>query len=142
MAHYGLECEAKAEALLELLLPHADLSSMSSQKLRSFLYCCNVAANDMRLCAEQRLMYGPRDCFELHRRAALKFIVEQCVRLQVGLATGQPSPSMADDLRSHLGNFDFEKHPFLSAVRRDESALGGKHRSWCNLHLSFGYPAD
>ncbi|XP_016948837.1 protein prenyltransferase alpha subunit repeat-containing protein 1 [Drosophila biarmipes] len=142
MAHYGLECEPKAEALLNLLLPQVDLGTISSQKLRSFLYCCNVAANDMRLCAEQRLMYGPRDCFELHRRAALKFIVEQCVRLQAGLASGQPSSSVADDLRSHLGSFDFKVHPFLRAVRREESALGGKHRNWCNLHLSFGYPAD
>ncbi|XP_016982526.1 protein prenyltransferase alpha subunit repeat-containing protein 1 [Drosophila rhopaloa] len=142
MANYGLKCEPKAEDLLQLLLPHVDLSSISSQRLRSFLYCCNVAANDMRLCAEQRLMYGLRDCFDLHRRAALKFIVEQCVRLQMGLASGQPLASEAEDLRSHLSTFDFDKHPFLDAVRRTESSLGGKHRRWCNLHLSFGYPAD
>lgn len=142
MTSYGLECEANAEDLLGLLLPHVDLSSVSKQRLISFLYCCNVAANDMRLCAEQRLMYGSRDCFELHRRAALKFIVEQCVRLQMGLPNGQLLPVASGDLRSHLGNFDFEDNPFLSAVRREESTLGGKHRRWCNLHLSFGYPAD
>ncbi|XP_033172114.1 protein prenyltransferase alpha subunit repeat-containing protein 1 [Drosophila mauritiana] len=142
LTSYGLECEANAEDLLGLLLPHVNLSSVNKQRLISFLYCCNVAANDMRLCAEQRLMYGSRDCFELHRRAALKFIVEQCVRLQLGLPSGQLLPAASGDLRSHLGNFNFEDNPFLSAVRREESTLGGKHRRWCNLHLSFGYPAD
>ncbi|XP_017112938.1 protein prenyltransferase alpha subunit repeat-containing protein 1 [Drosophila elegans] len=136
LANYGLKCEPKAEDLLQVLLPDVDRSAISSQRLRSFLYCCNVAASDMRLCVEQRLMYGPRDCFELHRRAALKFIVEQCVRLQMGLVSGQPLPTV------HLGTFDVEKLPFLDAVRREESSLGGKHRRWCNLHLSFGYRAD
>lgn len=80
--NYGLKGAESAEDLLELLLPMLDRSSVSSQRLHSFLYCCNVAASDMRLCVEQQAMYGQRDCFELHRRAALKFIVEQCVRLE------------------------------------------------------------
>ncbi|KAH8420003.1 hypothetical protein KR009_004788 [Drosophila setifemur] len=140
LANYGLECGPRAEDLLELLLPQVDRSAVGEQRLRSFLYCCNVAASDMRLCVEQRAMYGPRDCFELHRRAALKFIVEQCVRLQTGLASSGPFPKAAEELQLRLSQFDFETHPFLGAVRRVESALGGRHRRWCNLHLSFGYP--
>ncbi|KAH8329987.1 hypothetical protein KR067_012325 [Drosophila pandora] len=143
--NYGLACQARADSLLSLLLPHVDRSTVSEQRLRSFLYCCNVAAHDMRLCSEQRALYGPRDCFDLHRRAALKFIVEQCVRLEAGLVSGpsvgHPS-SAAEELQAHLSSLDFEAHPFLGAVRKAEFALGSKHRRWCNLHLSFGYPAD
>lgn len=143
--NYGLACQARADSLLSLLLPHLDRSTVSEQRLRSFLYCCNVAAHDIRLCSEQRAMYGPKDCFDLHRRAALKFIVEQCVRLEAGLVSGlsvgHPS-SAAEELQAHLSSLDFEAHPFLGAVRKAEYALGSKHRRWCNLHLSFGYPAD
>lgn len=134
-----------AEELLQLLLPNLNRSSISGQRLHSFLYCCNVAAHDMRMCAEQRATYGARDCFELHRRAALKFVVEQSVRLLSGLASGPglylapASGSHADELQSHLRKFDYESHPFLVAVRRAEFALGDKHKRWCNMHLNFGY---
>lgn len=134
-----------AESLLQLLLPNMNRSSISGQRLHSFLYCCNVAASDMRLCAEQRSMYGQRDCFELHRRASLKFIVEQTVRLLTGLASGlglylaPASGSQADELQTQLRKFDYESHPFLVAVRRAEFALGDKHKRWCNMHLNFGY---
>ncbi|KAH8294462.1 hypothetical protein KR018_008819 [Drosophila ironensis] len=145
LAHnYGLDCEAKAEDLLNLMLPDIKPSSVNEKRLRSFLYCCNVAAHDMRLCAEQRIMYGARDCFELHRRAALKFIVEQCVRLQLDQVNGPAShpAEPANKLRYHLSQLDLTGHSFLDAVRHAEFALGSKHRRWCNLHLSFAYPAN
>lgn len=135
----------EAEELLQLLLPNLNRGSISGQRLHSFLYCCNVAAHDMRLCAEQRATYGARDCFELHRRAALKFIVEQSVRLLTGLASGlglylaPASGSQASELQAQLRKFDYESHPFLVAVRRAEFALGEKHKRWCNMHLNFGY---
>ncbi|KAH8342809.1 protein prenyltransferase alpha subunit repeat-containing protein 1 [Drosophila kikkawai] len=141
LTNYGLRGADRAEDMLDLLLPGMDRSAVSSQRLRSFLYCCNVAASDMRLCEEQKAMYGQRDCFELHRRAALKFIVEQCVRLEAGGLLAA-HPAATEDVHRHLRQLDFETHPFLAAVRREESALGAKHRRWCNLHLSFGYPAD
>ncbi|EDW62706.1 protein prenyltransferase alpha subunit repeat-containing protein 1 [Drosophila virilis] len=145
LAQYQLNCSEPAgpdaEPLLQLLLPNLNRSSISAQRLRSFLYCCNVAASDMRLCAEQRALYGARDCFELHRRASLKFIVEQCVRLLTGLASGPglylapASGTQSNELRK----FDYDSHPFLVAVRRLEFQLGDKHRRWCNMHLNFGH---
>ncbi|EDW30751.1 GL13386 [Drosophila persimilis] len=145
LAEYGLSCEPNTEALIQLLLPNMNRSAVSGQRLRSFLYCCNVAAYDMRLCLEQRALYGPRDCFELHRRAALKFIVDQCVRLQTGLADEHyqlpaHTAAAANELQSQLNKFDYGRHPFLEAVRQAESALGCKHQRWCNLHLQFAYP--
>ncbi|XP_030379498.1 protein prenyltransferase alpha subunit repeat-containing protein 1-B [Scaptodrosophila lebanonensis] len=144
-AHYDLRWSelSDEEAMVQLLLPDLNRSSISAQRLRSFLYCCNIAAHDMRLCVEQRALYGPRDCFELHRRASLKFIVEQCVRLMTGLANGvylpQASATQSLEFQSQLRKFDYASHPFLSAVRRVESELGDKHQRWCNLHLHFGY---
>ncbi|KAH8275711.1 hypothetical protein KR044_012456, partial [Drosophila immigrans] len=145
LADYGVLSAAEGEdgdvdteeALLQLLLPNLNRSSVSVQRLRSFLYCCNVAANDVRLCAEQRALYGQRDCFELHRRAALKFIVEQCVRLLTGRASGLTLylPPVA----SGSPQFDCEAYPFLEAVRRVETELGEKHKRWCQIHLNFGY---
>lgn len=139
--------EDTGESLLQLLLPNLNRSSISAQRLRSFLFCCNVAAQDMRLCVEQRTMYGARDCFELHRRASLKFIVEQCVRLLTGLASGLglylPPPASGsqanNELQSQLRKFDYDSYPFLVAVRRVENKLGEKHKRWCNMHLNFGY---
>ncbi|XP_017871252.1 PREDICTED: protein prenyltransferase alpha subunit repeat-containing protein 1 [Drosophila arizonae] len=133
------DCDAAAEPLLQLLLPNLNRNGVSAQRLRSFLYCCNVAASDMRLCAEQRQLYGAHDCFELHRRASLKFIVEQCLRLLAGLANG-PGFYLAPNSMSQtneLRKFDCESHPFLAAVRRVEFQLGDKHKHWCKMHLNF-----
>ncbi|EDV99637.1 GH12307 [Drosophila grimshawi] len=147
LAQYEFNCDATdetvnepGESLLQLLLPNLNRSGISEQRLRSFLYCCNVAASDMRLCVEQRALYGGRDCFELHRRASLKFIVEQCVRLLTGLASGSGRylPPASGAQVSELRKFDCESHPFLVAVRRVEFELGDKHRRWCNMHLNFG----
>ncbi|XP_060663460.1 protein prenyltransferase alpha subunit repeat-containing protein 1 [Drosophila nasuta] len=131
--------ESAEEAVLQLLLPDFKRSSVSVQRLRSFLYCCNVAASDVRLCVEQRTLYGHRDCFELHRRAALKFIVEQSVRLLTGVArSGMTSSSSSLYLPPLPPQSDYEAHPFLIAVRRVESRLGEKHKRWCHIHLNFG----
>ncbi|EDW82359.1 uncharacterized protein Dwil_GK25761 [Drosophila willistoni] len=140
---YDLQVEANEKSVFQLLLPQINQNSISDQRMRSFLYCCNVAAHDMHLCAQQRRVYGPRDCFDLHRRASLKFIVEQCVRLASGLNLehgGLYLPEQKHELRTHLSQFNFEKHPFLDAIRKAESHLGDRHQRWCNLHLNFNYP--
>ncbi|KAH8418915.1 hypothetical protein KR222_004448 [Zaprionus bogoriensis] len=146
LAQYDLEQQLDAqqdlqsdvgEVLLQQLLPNLNRSSVSSQRLYSFLYCCNVAAHDMRLCAEQRALYGARDCFELHRRASLKFIVEQSVRLLTGLASGLGLYLPPASSQSPLRKFDYDAHPFLVAVRRAEFQLGDKHKRWCSMHLNF-----
>ncbi|ALC49529.1 l-1-G0144, partial [Drosophila busckii] len=129
-----------AESMLQILLPNLNRSSVSVQRLRSFLFCCNVAASDMRLCAEQSELYGQRDCFELHRRASLKFIVEQSVRLLSGMASGMSlylPPASGSDSASQASEFNYDTHPFLMAVRRTECLLGDKQQRWCKLHLNF-----
>ncbi|KAH8387303.1 hypothetical protein KR093_006120 [Drosophila rubida] len=141
LAEYQLAADPNVdvdEALLQLLLPNHDRSSVSAPRLRSFLYCCNVAASDVRLCVEQRALYGQRECFELHRRAVLKFIVEQCVRLLLYLPPVSVAASGGSQLNELLPQFDCESHPFLVAVRRAETAQGEKHKRWCHIHLNFG----
>lgn len=120
------------EEMLNILLPEADLKLVAESRLNSFLFCCNLAAHDMRLCDDQKNMYGERECFELHRRASLKFIVEQTVRLLLGEMNGRYVPPMtsaqAMDFAEKLRKYNYANHPFLNALKHSESLLGESHR--------------
>ena len=133
--------------ILDVMLPGlANVKEVGEQRLHSFLFCCNLAAHDMRLCNDQKSMYGERECFELHRRASLKFIVEQCVRLLLGEMSGRYVPPMttmqAKRFNEQLCKYNYAANPFLRALKHSESLLGESHRRWCSLYLGFSYGDD
>ncbi|XP_037814827.1 protein prenyltransferase alpha subunit repeat-containing protein 1 [Lucilia sericata] len=144
LINYYLIAEVQCPSqILDLMLPGIDRSAIGEQRLKAFLYCCNLSAHDMRLCDDQKNMYGERESFELHRRASLKFIVEQCVRLLsgdwVGMYSPPATPEQKQQFNLHLRKFDYNSYEFLLALKKSESLLGPKHRKWCSLFLGFDY---
>ncbi|XP_037935382.1 protein prenyltransferase alpha subunit repeat-containing protein 1-B [Teleopsis dalmanni] len=143
IGYYIITDIQNTDDILEKLLPNVDHTTVGEQRLKSFLYCCNLAAHDMRLCDDQKNMYGERESFELHRRASLKFIVEHCVRILLGAncsLNAQPvTPALAQKFHAQLKKFDYNSSSFLSALKRSESLLGERHRKWCAMNLGFNY---
>lgn len=130
--------------ILEIMLPDLDYSSVDNTELNSFLYCCNLSAHDVRLCEEQKNVYGEHESFDLHRRASLKFIIDQCVSW-----SKQKRKIPALDFReesSKSGEIDkkseYETIDFLEAIKKSEGLLGARHRKWCSLFLGFSYTND
>ncbi|XP_058978464.1 protein prenyltransferase alpha subunit repeat-containing protein 1 [Musca domestica] len=144
LINYYLIAEVQCPAqILNIMLPGVDQAAIGEARLKSFLYCCNLAAHDMRLCDDQKNMYGERESFELHRRASLKFIVEQCVRLLsgdlMGIYSPPATPVQQQQFNTHLRKFDYNSYEFLRALKKSESLLGSKHRKWCSLFLGFDF---
>lgn len=141
--YYLIADVQNAAQILDIMLPGIDKCAVGEARLKSFLYCCSLSAHDMRLCDDQKNMYGERESFELHRRASLKFIVEQCVRLLSGDLMGMYSPPATpvqqQQFNMHLRKFDYNSYEFLTALKKSESLLGSKHRKWCSLFLGFDY---
>lgn len=62
--------------LCSVLIPHFTVDQMNESKLKSFLYCINYAASDIKFSEELRFMFGDSAAFEAHRRAMVQFIFE------------------------------------------------------------------
>ncbi|XP_067635951.1 protein prenyltransferase alpha subunit repeat-containing protein 1-like isoform X1 [Eurosta solidaginis] len=129
--------------VLDILLPGVDQTAVGEPRLSSFLYCCNLAAHDIRLCDDQKNMFGERESFDNHRRASLRFIVENCVRLLMGELPGlylaPRTYAQLQEFNATLRKFDYASHMFLAALKRSESLLGERHRQWCTIFLGFNY---
>lgn len=121
-----------AEDIVGTLLPGSDLQAIGEEKLKSFLFCCNLAAYDIKLCDDQKNMFGPRESFENHRRAVLKFIVDHCVKLN-------STSDFYQQPLSKVSKYDYSSNAFLSALKKSEGMMGERHRRWCNLFLGFDY---
>lgn len=104
------------------------------EKVKSFLYCCNLAAFDIKLCDELKNLYGARESFENHRRASLKFIVDNCVKMNAIKMVDQCSSPVTKHCK-----YDYTENEFLLAVKKSEAMLGEKHRQWCSLFLGFDF---
>lgn len=143
--YYLIKDVRTTEEILSTLLPGVNLQAIGEERLKSFLYCCNLAANDIKLCDDQKNMYGERESFENHRRASLKFIVDHCVRLNTGeidfrQSSAPPSPAAAaHHMKMLYSKYDYTTNAFLTALKRSESLLGEKHRRWCSIFLGFDY---
>lgn len=103
-------------------------------KVKSFLYCCNLAAYDIKLCDELKNLYGARESFKNHRRASLKFIVDNCVKMNAIKTIDQCSSPV-----TKLCKYDYTENEFLLSVKKSEAMLGEKHRQWCSLFLGFDF---
>ncbi|XP_055309947.1 protein prenyltransferase alpha subunit repeat-containing protein 1-B [Sitodiplosis mosellana] len=63
--------------LMKIIIPQRDCDS-DNDRIKSFLYCLNVAAYDLKFTSELKEMFGYREAFECHRRAIIRFLAEQC----------------------------------------------------------------
>lgn len=65
--------------------------------IKSFLYCMNVAAYDLKFTDELKEMFGYREAFECHRRAIVRFMADKCREWSV-------IPLIANDVSIALQN--------------------------------------
>lgn len=106
-------------------------------KIKTLLYCLNIAAYDLHFCAELKNMYGYREAFNCHRKAVLKFIVDNCS----GTLPTASSPTNKDEPEIKIIKVDgcTNQTQFLDAIRVAEGNLGEMHQKWCNIFLGFDY---
>lgn len=126
--------------LIKIVVPQIadrDLSNDDDKtKIKSFLFCLNVAAYDLQLVFELKEMYGYREAFEYHRKATLKLIVDECNEFRGGnwLSREQPLTKIK---RISTAN---EPDRFIAAIQQYEGINGSDaHRKWCELFLGFKY---
>ncbi|XP_055613309.1 protein prenyltransferase alpha subunit repeat-containing protein 1-B isoform X2 [Uranotaenia lowii] len=126
--------------LLKLMVPCVNREHLNVFKLRSFMYCLNLAGSDLNLCEELASMYGASQAFENHRRFMVKFIVDRC---------RNASNTLLQDVNGQIAQFnqplskmtkleDFENSAFLLAIKGKESQRNApQHKAWCKLFLGF-----
>lgn len=123
------------DELVPILLPNIKVLDMNEKKLKSFLYCMNYAASDIKFSEELKYMYGESLAFESHRRVMLQFIVET-IRLANSTNTmmvdcWQPS--------SKIIKVESEKNCFIEAIKSLEATRGDQHKKWCRIFLGFDF---
>ncbi|XP_055547579.1 protein prenyltransferase alpha subunit repeat-containing protein 1-B [Wyeomyia smithii] len=130
---------ANVDDLLRWIVPSVNREQINEIKLRSFLYCLNVAAYDLRFCEELKSLYGESKAFENHRRYMIKFIVDWCRKAPCTLTSGAKSTqSVGSQPLNKITKLDAQESAFLRAVKDGEkSRITPQHRTWCKLFLDF-----
>lgn len=93
--------------LMKIIVPQRDfdinaigtVSIDNSDKIRikTFLYCMNVAAYDLKFVDELNEIFGYREAFECHRRAIVQFMADKCKEWSV-------APNITNVVTSTLQN--------------------------------------
>lgn len=135
-----LECTVEnIDDLLRWIIPSVSREQIHEIKLRSFLFCLNVAAYDLRLCEELKSLYGESKAFENHRRFMVKFIVDWCRKAPCTLTSGINSQqSVCSQPMNKITKLDAQDSAFLRAIKEcEKSRATPQHRTWCKLFLNF-----
>lgn len=62
--------------LARFLLPNVDIDAVNKNKLKSFLFCLNLAVHDLQLMQELVEMHGNYESFKCYKRVVVKFATE------------------------------------------------------------------
>lgn len=123
--------------LVSCLLPTHQPDRLNDTKLRSFLYCINYAASDIKFCEELKFMFGESTAFEAHHRAMVLFIVDTIrhANSTTDMTTDcwQPSSKL---IKVEAGA---ENGDFLTGLKALEAKRGAQHRKWCATFLGFQF---
>ncbi|XP_058448718.1 protein prenyltransferase alpha subunit repeat-containing protein 1 [Malaya genurostris] len=127
------------DTLLRCITPSVSKDQIHEVKLRSFLFCLNVAAYDLRFCDELKLLYGESQAFENHRRYMVKYIVDGCRQASYFLtSSSEGQMSVCCQPMNKMTKLDNQDSAFLQAVRDNEKKRDApQHRTWCKLFLGF-----
>lgn len=121
--------------LVAIILPDVDQASEDKDdRIKSFMYCMNVAAADLTFCQELRDIFGYREAFECHRKAVLKYIVDNCNDFNHSTELYQPKLKMCK-VNRNTNNGSI----FLEGLQVAEGKRGEHHRKWCHIFLNFEY---
>lgn len=96
------------KVLMRIITPERDCDSDDSDviRIKSFLYCMNVAAYDLKFINELSELFGNREAFECHRRAIIRFMADKCTEWSVmPLIANDVSISLQNVTRSHQFTF-------------------------------------
>lgn len=130
------------DELLRWLIPTARKDKLNQLKLRSFLFCLNLAAYDVRLCDELQSVYGESQAFNNHRRFMLKFIVDRCRNAVYTLAIDETNSHMStcNQPMNKITKLDDQNSAFIRAIKENEkNRITPQHKLWCNLFLGFDF---
>lgn len=93
------------QILLQIITPQRDCDADIDPDvigIKSFLYCMNVAAYDLKFTDELKEMFGYREAFECHRRAIVRFMADKCREWSViPLIANDVSIALQNVTRSH-----------------------------------------
>lgn len=125
--------------LLRWLAPSIDRTDMNEFRLRSFLFCLNLATYDVRFCKELVSLYGESQAFENHRRYMIKFIVDRCRNAGCSLAhEANGQMSFYNQPMNKITKLDDQDSAFLRAIKNNEkNRETSQHKRWCKLFLGF-----
>lgn len=136
------------QELCNLILPNLcvtqsdRVSPIDDAKCKTLLYSLNIAAYDLQLCTELTAMYGYREAFECHRRAVLKFIVDNCRRALIMTMNRSQFVDINNSIKNEF-NIQYDDiiptSKFLDAIQLAEGQFGELHRKWCTIFLGFAY---
>ncbi|XP_049300832.1 protein prenyltransferase alpha subunit repeat-containing protein 1 [Anopheles funestus] len=129
--------------LLRYLLPAITKEHELNQlRVRTFLYCLNLAAHDLRLCSELSTLYSVSQALENHRKFMVKFLID---RLRVGSgwllntsAAIYANPGGCQQPLSKVTRLDADASEFLQALKANELRRthdDPRHGQWCKLFL-------
>lgn len=133
------------EELEAVVLPEGNrLKALDPNRLITLLYCLNIAAYDLQLCAELTSMFGYREAFNCHRRAVLKFIVDHSNRCEPTPKTPVSPLLVKQPFENDSNSMDHPLKPsrLVDGIQAAEYDRGGLHRKWCALFLGFVYKDD
>lgn len=130
------------EDLLRWLIPTAKKENLNEFKVRSFLFCLNLAAYDLRFCKELKASYGESQAFENHRRFMIKFIIDRCRNASSSLkqdVSGKFSTSCNQPM-TKITKLDEQESAFIRAIESSEQTrTTPQHKLWCKLFLGFNF---
>lgn len=145
MQYTGFVVNANVEnvdELLRWLVPTISREKLNELKLRSFLFCLNLAAYDLRLCDELQSVYGKSQAFKNHRLFMIKFIVDLCRNAGNTLAIDEMNGHMStcNQPMNKITKLDDQDSAFIRAIEANEkNRLTPQHKLWCSLFLGFDF---
>lgn len=125
--------------LLRWITPSVSRENMNEIKLRSFLFCLNLAVYDLRFCQELKTLFGESHALENHRRFMIKFIVDRCRNASYALTHEENGQfSICNQPMNKITKLDDQDSAFLQALKENETVREEpQHKKWCKLFLGF-----
>lgn len=121
--------------LMKILLPDINQNDIHDTIKKSFLFCINFAAYDLKLCDELTDLFKNREAFQNHRRLMLKFIVDNCriLNTSVEMFTKHLQPL------TKVLKYENNAYKFLDSIQQNGSRLLGENvgKKWCQTFLGF-----
>ncbi|XP_055638481.1 protein prenyltransferase alpha subunit repeat-containing protein 1 isoform X2 [Toxorhynchites rutilus septentrionalis] len=125
------------EELLRWLAPGVCKDKTVDIKLRSFLFCLNVAANDLMMCEELKSLHGESQAFENHRRYMTRFIVDRCRSASCTLTREMGGQmSSCTQPMNKITKLDEQDSLFVQTmIQNEKNREHPQHQKWCELFL-------